>query len=471
MILPSVMSQICSLRFEKIILCISVVLSLLLMQCGTGTNEQNINVKVAHSIKESEVTQVNFIGQWLNEGVREDLVRNVARSYEFEHQDVRINLKFPEEVYYKREDMFSNQRFVAEEVQKEVGYWDILRINGEMEVIAEFAKDPEWAAKYLVDFSEMDEYKKHTLPALLTDSVKVRWNGILPGPFVEGSYWAFWCNQKVAQKVGIEVKQYGMTFNDFEQYIAAVYNYNQKNPNDKIGAIFESGEWKTVHAFAIQLFSTVLNDESEFFSNKTTEKKLKAWHETLRLLERLAKYKPIAQNWKEISWSKTLEDMLDEKYLFYSNGSWMYNIWSQKDAEKVKNCFPVEYPCVNKATTTQSTYIIMWAVPKNAPHKEEAIKFLLSLNKPSFSEMWVRYTKCPTGVTGNLTDVKFGSDKVENFSSYIQETYGTHAFLQEDNYSRALGLNNIKVPGYVHEVLMGELTADEAMRKIRNQLR
>lgn len=113
----------------------------------------------------------------------------------------------------------------------------------------------------------------------------------------------------------------------------------------------------------------------------------------------------------------------------------------------------------------------MWAVPKNAPHKEEAIKFLLSLNKPSFSEMWVRYTKCPTGVTGNLTDVKFGTDKVENFSSFIQETYGNHTYLQEDNYSKVLGMRNIKVPGYVHEVLTSKLTADEAMRKIRSQLR
>ena len=32
--------------------------------------------------------------------------------------------------------------------------WDILRINGEMEVVAEFAKDPDWAKKYLVDFEQ-----------------------------------------------------------------------------------------------------------------------------------------------------------------------------------------------------------------------------------------------------------------------------------------------------------------------------
>ena len=123
-------------------------------------------------------TEVNFIGQWLNEGIREGLVRNVARSYEFEHQNIHINLKFPEEVYYDREDMLSNQKFVAGEIKKEVGYWDILRINGEFEMIAQQAKDPQWAKKYLVDFSNMPQYRKYTMPALLTDSVKKRWNGI-----------------------------------------------------------------------------------------------------------------------------------------------------------------------------------------------------------------------------------------------------------------------------------------------------
>ena len=137
----------------------SFALIFALVSCSVGVKEAK--EKATHSTQQSEITQINFIGQWLNEGMREDLVRNVARSYEFEHQNVRVNLKFPEEVYYKREDMFSNQRFVAEEVKKEVGYWDILRINGEMEVIAEFAKDPEWAAKYLVDFSQMEEYKKY----------------------------------------------------------------------------------------------------------------------------------------------------------------------------------------------------------------------------------------------------------------------------------------------------------------------
>lgn len=455
---------------KSFVFCLFVVLGSIIVFTSCNFSENNNKTQDVGK-NASGVTQVNFIGQWLNEGIREDLVRNVARSYEFEHQNVRINLKFPEEVYYKREDMLSNQRFVATEIKKEVGYWDILRINNEFEVIAELANDPQWAKNYLVDLSEMPEIKKYTLPALLTDSAKRRWNGILPGPFVEGSYWSFWCNQNVAKKVGIEVKQFGMTFSDFESYVAAVYKYNQKNPNDRVTAIFECGEWKTVHAFAMQLYSTVLNDEKEFFSSECTEKKLRAWHETLKLLERLAKYEPIAKGWEKLSWGKTIGDMLDEKYLFYSNGSWMYNIWLAKDAKKVLNCFPTQYPSLNDATTYQATYIMMWAVPKNAPHKEEAIKFLLSLNKPSFADMWVRYTKCPTGVVGELSEVKFGKDRVENFASFVQSKFGVHTFIQEDNYSKALGLKNVKVPGYVHEVLMGELTADHAMSKIRNQLK
>ncbi len=445
-----------------------VLATLFLVQCNSNSNQVHEESGVVKS--ESKATEINFIGQWLNEGIREDLVRNIARSYEFQHQDIHINLKFPEEIYYKREDMYSNQKFVAGEVVKEVGFWDIIRINGEFETIAEKANDQQWAKKYLVDFSTMPEYVQHTMPTLLTDSVKKRWNGILPGPFVEGSFWAFWVNSNVAKKLGIEVKQFGMTFDDFERYIEAVYNYNKKNPNDHITAIFEAGDWPTIHAFVAQLFATVLNDDAEFFTTSRSEKKLQAWHKTLKLLERLVKYEPISRDWKQVGWAKTTQDMLDEKYLFYSNGSWMYNIWQQKDDKKVSNCYPAEYPSLNEAKTYQSAYVIMWAVPKNAPHKEEAIKFLISLNQPSFADMWVRYTKCPTGITGSLTGVNFGADKIENFSYYIQNKFGTHTFLQEDANSKFFGVANAKVQDYIHEVLLGDMTADEAMRKIRNQL-
>jgi len=41
------------------------------------------------------------------------------------------------------------------------------------------------------------------------------------------------------------------------------------------------------------------------------------------------------------------------------------------------------------------------AVLKNSPHRDQAVKLLMSLNKPDVAEKWARYTKSPTGVKGN----------------------------------------------------------------------
>lgn len=417
-------------------------------------------------------TQVNFIGQWLNEGDREFLVRNLARDYEFKNQDIHINLKFPEEVYYKREDNnTSNQRWVAEQVQKEVGEWDILRINNDFEGILAQIKDPQWAKKYLVDLSNYDEIKKNTLPELLSDSIKRKWNGIIPGPFIEGQYWSMWCNKTLAEKIGIKVKPFGVTFEDFESYCAAAYKYNLSHPTEAITTIFEAGDWQTLSSFTTQLYNTVLNDDEAFFSDIPSQKKLNAWFETLRLLERLAKYKPLAKDWKSVAWGKTMGIMLEDKFLFYPNGSWMYNIWKQRGANKVTDIFPTEYASVNPPKSYPGGYVIMWAIPKNAPHKEEAIKFLLSFSTPSFSELWVRTTKCPTGVTGNLTKIEFGDDAFETFTSTIQKNYGIRLYTQDAGSARQYGLINIDVPSYNHEVITGELTADEAIRLIKAQLK
>lgn len=454
---------------KKIILTFAITILTLILGCQSGLNEEP-------AIKEAETatyrTQVNFIGQWLNEGNRENLVRDQAREYEFKHQDVHINLKFPEEVYFKREDNTnSNSAFVAEQIKKEVGEWDILRINNDFEGISNQLKDPQWAKKYLEDLSKYDEIKTNTRPELLNSSIKQKWNGITPGPFIEGQYWAMWCNKTLAEKIGIKVKSSGATFEDFESYCAATYKYNLSHPTEQITTIFEAGDWQTLSSFAGQIYNSVLNDNEAFMSDKPSQQKFDAWFKTLKLLERLAKYKPLAKDWKKVAWGKTTSVMLEDKCLFYPNGSWMYNIWQQKDAHKLNEIFPTEFPTVNPTKSYPGGYVVMWAIPKNAPHKEEAIKFLLSFSTPTFSEAWVRTTKCPTGVTGNLTSVEFGSDDFENFSTYIQKTYGIEMYTQDAGSTRQYGKENTSVSNYIHEVITGELTADQAIKLIRSQLK
>jgi ABC-type glycerol-3-phosphate transport system substrate-binding protein len=156
--------------------------------------------------------------------------------------------------------------------------------------------------------------------------------------------------------------------------------------------------------------------------------------------------------------------------LFLMNGSWMYNIWQSIDNTKVTDCMPTEMPVFKKTELYPSNYNVSWGVLKNAPHRDEAIKFLLAMNKPSTSEMWVRYTKSPSGIKGNLTGLSFGSDQFENFSSHIQNAYKQYSYKMVESSWLILGSTYSNSPNYYTDVMEGKLTAKEAIRMIRNNI-
>lgn len=443
------------------------LLFLILSNCS-GNDELSNKSGVSANV-DQKVT-INFIGHWLNEGKREDFVRNFAREYEFQHQHVKVNLKFPEEIYYNNLDRTSNQKFIVKTIQEGNTDWDIIRINGEYAEVTQICGDPDWAKKYLVDFSEIQEFREGTIPELLTNEAKAEWNGIIPGPWLEGQFWALWCNNKVAEKIGIQVKQFGMTFDDFTNYLRAVYQFNQNHPNDYITPIFESFVWETTFAIAINLYASLLDSREEFFSKEITENRLSAWEKTLMAMELISKYKPLNPKWVETEWTNTTGSLINEECLFYVNGSWMYNIWLAIDEQKTMNCMPAEFPSFGSFKTYPGAYQVTWGVLKNAPNRDEAVKFLLAMNKPAVAETWARYTKCPTGIKGNLSNVTLGGDQFENFSKYIQTHFGTNTYRYYASSAWVLDESHARTPIYYTEVIEGKLTAKEAMLKIRNSI-
>jgi hypothetical protein len=111
----------------------------LILIIGSSCRDESANYKKVANLQNIEsVKQVRFIGQWLNEGKRETLVRDFVLKYEFENQDVDVILKFPEEVYFDRSDTYSNQRFVSQIMSKENPDWDIIRINNQFEEVVSF---------------------------------------------------------------------------------------------------------------------------------------------------------------------------------------------------------------------------------------------------------------------------------------------------------------------------------------------
>lgn len=453
-------------KFLHLIL-FSIFTILLITSCSSNMRNESVFKPLA---KIEQTSTINFVGHWLNEGDREEFVRNIARVYEFENQNVKVNLKFPEETFYDELDRKSNEKYTAKVIAEGLTDWDILRINGEYREVNDILHDPNWARKGLVDFSEIDEFRQGTVTELLTDEAKKDWNGIIPGPYVEGQYWALWVNKEVAKKIGIEVKQFGMTFDDFSGYLKATHNYNLSHPEDHIIPLFESYVWETTMALAINLYASLFDDPKEFILGEISVNRLNAWRKTLEAIESISKYEPVDPSWQQTEWSDSHNMLPDGKCLFYINGSWMYNIWKGIDKVKVLNCMPTEFPSFKSHKIYPAAYQITWGVPKNAPNKDEAIKFLLAMNKPTIAEMWSRYTKCPTGIKGNLANASFGGDQFEVFSRYVQDNFGTRTYRYYASSAWILDNAHFETPIYFREVLDGKITAKEAMRAIKRSV-
>ena len=148
----------------------------------------------------------------------------------------------------------------------------------------------------------------------------------------------------------------------------------------------------------------------------------------------------------------------------------MYNIWKGIDERLVLNCMPAELPGFKPHVIYPAAYQVTWGVPKNAPHKDEAVNFLLAMNKPEIAEMWSRYTKCPTGIKGNLASTNFGGDQFENFANYIQTNFGTNIYRYYESASWVLDKEHSNNSLYFREVIEGKMTANEAMRRIRTSI-
>lgn len=448
-----------------------VVGFLILYSCSRHSDEKDNGAVVANDGVQQAKTELNFVGHWLYQAKREDMVRELANEFEFLNQDCKVNLKFPEEVYYSRDVDNSEEVFVSEQLLSEKPSFDILRINDQYSSIAFYMKDPDWAKKYLVDFSEYPEFINNTKPELVNDEAKAKWKGIIPGPYLEGYNYSIWYNRNLAKEMGIEVKQFGMTYDDLLGYIKAIDAYN-KSHNTNIIPIQECSDWTTIHLIALRLIISEIGNLDECMRDSYSESKLKAYHKALQALEELSKYNAYSKSWKQHTFLETLDYPLTHKSFFYVNASWMYNYWQKIDNGELKDMVPAELPTFQPSDVYFGGYSIMWAVPKNAPNKELAVKFLLAMSQPDVAEKWTRYTKCPTGLKGTITNVSFGVDHFEQFTSTINEKYGSNklSFNYLDNYV-VLGTRMRTVNMRAIDVATGIMTADEAIADIRRQLR
>lgn len=407
--------------------------------------------------------RINWMGHWLHEGDREKLVRNLANEFEFLHQDIKVNLVFPEEQF---KDENEELNYYVEQFTKKEASCDIIRFKDYYGAIANKLHDEKWGEKYLYDFSKIQGFIEKHKDFINTSQAKSSFGNMLIGPYIEGQIWALYVNTDVAKKMGITVKQYGMSYDDFLSCMKAAYEYNKTHAY--IAPIFE-GEWISTEVIFKRLFYSLVGNYDKILNIQFTQKKFDALRKCFEAMEELSRYNPIIRNRSKIVWNRDNDYPLKDSCLFFVNGSWMYNIWRCKAKDKMNKIMLCELPVFEPSDTYIGSYTPNWAVLKNSPHKDEAVKLLMYLCSPQVAEDWVRYTKCPTGLKGNLSSTSFGTDPFESFLYNIEQKYGSRKVTHKDN-QYILGPKNYDVQLRVIDVLEGRLSAHEVLNELRKQL-
>lgn len=453
-----------------LVLIVAAAVVLLLAGCGEKGTETYEKSAGSYDFNKQKV-QLNWVGHWLDNHDRETLVREVAKEYTTLNPNIDLNLKFPQEIrgHRSKRDM---AKLYAEMIETGNYEWDIIWLDDQSyQYVADELQDPEWGPKYLVDFGRVLGYRKTQKDFIFDNPIwAAQTGGIIVGPMLEGYYHAIFYNRDVAEKVGIDVKDTGMTFEDLLGYVKAVYEYNRKTGND-IAAFYEASDWTCQEILFQRLLKSEIGDFAKSLEPKGSVEKNTAFAKTLGAFEELGRYKPLYKQRKNSRWYETRDVPLNDEVLFYVNGIWMYSQWMSIDEQKAEKMLPAELPVFKKVDFYQGGFIPVWAVWKNAPHKDEAVEFLKFWSRPQVAEKWIRYTMAPTGIVGNITTGTEGMHPFALWQKKMTEQYdGNIYYVPSTIYifgsegRNALLLDDLKLE--ILKLLDGETTAQEAYERI-----
>ncbi|MDR3368267.1 extracellular solute-binding protein [Rhodoferax sp.] len=412
---------------------------------------------------------INWMGHWYKADKRYDLVLEMAREFSFRHQDTHVNLQFPEQIVGTN-DKVVVAHLIADMIKHKKIDWDIVWMDNLIyQFVAEELNDPLWGRKHLVDFKEVSGFVQSQKPFIIEDpAYRNQTGGILVGPYIEGYYYALYYNSTLAAKVGIQVKPFGMTFEDLLGYVKAAAQYNQ-TATDKIPIFFDAHDMPSMEVLFQNLVKSWIADYGATTTEQSSPKKLEAMYKGFQAFEELGKYMPLIPSYASNAWFLTRDVPLNDKALFYISGTWMYSRWRDIDVAKSTKMIPTELPVFKPVNYGLGGVIPAWAVMKDSPHREAAIRLIMSMSTPRIAEKWVQYTKTPTGIAGDFSKATIGGDVYEVYQRTLSEKYGNRV-QYSFNAAYLIGKNNSLLQKDIVDILWklleGKMTADQAQRSI-----
>ena len=444
---------------------IRLTLGMMLFIC-IGCTMHNGEQKSQNQSAKAQV-QINWIANWNGRAHKKKLVLDAAKEFEFLNQDIKINIKFQEQVCNNCSNtVMAMQDSIVQIIQSKHYNWDIVTVTQKDYLqVGKILNDQEWGKKYLVNFEAFDWFRASQKPIVFeVKQYREDLGGIFAGPLIEGRYFSLWYNTKTAKKIGLHIKQTGMTFEDFEGYIKQADQYN-KTANEKIRLLYEQGSSFTIPEIFNTLVLSALGTVDT--SRVDLSKSLTALRKALKACESLAIYNPFDATLKL---DDKADAFLEEKALFGVFVSSYINSWEASDSAKALNMVPAELPVFEKpGMYFHGSYQSVWAIFKDAPHREEAIKFMKFMCSEDIAEKWISTTKNPTAINVRMNVSELSHDEISKFNSEIEKKYGKN--MCNYNITRILFGPKSKIILNATKVIQGSISADEYYEQIVKQLK
>lgn len=390
----------------------------------------------------AHAAQLNWMGHWKGEGKREQLVYEIKKNYEFLHPGTTVNLRFNVDIegegdYFKMKVAHK----IVEMIKTGKIEWDLVFCDiAVYRHVADLLGDPLWGQKHLVDFATVPGFLESQKDFIInTPFFKKKEGNMYLGPFIEGYVFCLWYNSQTAEKVGIKVKERGMTVEEFIGYARTLSEYNRQhgthipflyiNSLNRIEALFED------------IFKSRFTDPQLVIEEKYDAKKAEAFLATLQIFEELSHYQPLVnEGWRTYDWIQCQKDFLVGNGLFLPGGTYMYNQFHSHSPQIADRGIPVEQPHVKQPNGLVGLFTNAFAVMKKSPNRQAAIDLSMMWSTPETAERWVEYTRNPTGIRGNLSNPVFDRKDLDIYGRFLLDL--------EKQYN-SLPIRNFRSPTYV----------------------
>ncbi len=351
---------------------------------------------------------LRWMGHWKNEGRRELLVREVLDEFSFVHPNIEVSFEFATDILGEK-SQYAAGRYIAEMIRSGNLQWDVIWLDPLIyHYVAEELDDWEWGRRHLVDFSGIEGFAERHKPQLVQGAeAHVHTAGLFPGPYVEGFFWVAWYNKALADDMGIDVREVGMSAEDLLDYLEKVQAYNRQADKPVSAFVDYASSGATSRLF----YSLYLSAVHDMIDSSGPGAVTAAQERVLALFEKAAGFGPPAPLLNTDSWIAAVQALSDGRALFFFDATWSYTTLEQLGLTELKHLRPAQMPeFADGHHHTVGGYISTWAVLKHAPGRDAGIELMKHWCRPEVAEKWIRYTKCPTGLTGSLYDSKFGKD-------------------------------------------------------------